>query len=194
VADKPPLPHEEVQRILRQLEPLIAERRIVLDGGQAVSFWMRLLQPRSGQLALAEPLTSKDIDFEGGAQALRRAADLLEGRMKLATMDDNTPNTGLVLFTDADGIEREIDFIDAPLDRRLGDVSTGEEAQPRATNVAIAHVAIDHDLEDLLRLMRRSMQLGRRQQSDVVAAAQERHQVVDEMRSRNERNSGGMTT
>ncbi len=188
MADKPPLPHEEVQRILRQLEPLIAERRVVLVGGQAVSFWVRLLQPRSEQLALAEPLTSKDIDFEGGAQAVRRAADLLEGRMKLPTMDDNTPNTGLVLFTDADGIEREIDFIDAPLDRRLGDVSTGEEAQPRATNVAIDHVAIDHDLEDLLRLMRRSMQLGRRQQSDVVAAAQERHQVVDEMRSRNELN------
>jgi hypothetical protein len=37
VADKPPLPHEEVQRILRQLEPLIAERRVVLVGGQAVS-------------------------------------------------------------------------------------------------------------------------------------------------------------
>jgi hypothetical protein len=64
VADKPPLPHEEVQRILRQLEPLIAERRVVLVGGQAVSFWMRLLQPRSEELALAEPLTSKDIDFE----------------------------------------------------------------------------------------------------------------------------------
>jgi hypothetical protein len=44
-------------------------------------------------------------------------------------------------------------------------VSTGEEAQPRATNAAIAHMAIDHDLEDLRRLMRRSMQLGRRQQS-----------------------------
>jgi hypothetical protein len=26
-------------------------------------------------------------------------------------------------------------------------VSTGEEAQPRATNVAIAQMAIDHDLE-----------------------------------------------
>lgn len=122
MADKPPLPHEEVQRILRQLEPLIAERRVVLVGGQAVSFWMRLLQPRSEQLALAEPLTSKDIDFEGGAQAVRRAADLLEGRMKLPTMDDNTPNTGLVLFTDADGIEREIDFIDAPLGLNHRDV------------------------------------------------------------------------
>lgn len=115
MADKPPLPHEEVQRILRRLEPLIADRRVVLVGGQAVSFWMRLLQPRSEELATVEPLTSKDIDFAGSAQAVRRGADLLEGRMKLATMDDNTPNPGLVLFTDGDGIEREIDFIDAPL-------------------------------------------------------------------------------
>lgn len=42
--------------------------------------------------------------------------------MKLPTMDDNTPNTGLVLFTDADGIEREIDFIDAPLGLNHRDV------------------------------------------------------------------------
>jgi len=115
VADKPPLSHEEVQRILRQLQPLIAERRVVLVGGQAVAFWMRLLRPRSKELARREPLTSKDIDFEGSAQAVRRAAGLLGGTMKLASMDDNTPNTGLVVFTDTDGIEREIDFIDAPL-------------------------------------------------------------------------------
>lgn len=115
MADKPPLSHEEVQRILRQLEPLIAERRVVLVGGQAVAFWMRLLRPRSRELARREPLTSKDIDFEGSAQAVRRAAGLLGGTMKLASMDDNTPNTGLVVFTDADGIESEIDFIDAPL-------------------------------------------------------------------------------
>jgi hypothetical protein len=66
VADKPPLPHEEVQRVLRQLKPLIDERRIVLVSGQAVSFWMRLLQPHSEDLTVKEPLTSKDIDFEGG--------------------------------------------------------------------------------------------------------------------------------
>jgi hypothetical protein len=41
VADKPPLPHEEVQRILHQLEPLIAERKVLLVG------------------AMTEPLTSR---------------------------------------------------------------------------------------------------------------------------------------
>lgn len=77
MAEKPPLPHEEVQRILRRLEPLTAERRVILVGGQAVSFWMRMLQPYSDELASVEPVTSKEIDFEGGAQAVRRAGELL---------------------------------------------------------------------------------------------------------------------
>lgn len=122
MADKPPLPHGEVQRILRQLEPLMAERRVILVGGQAVSFWMRMLQPYSDELAAVEPLTSKDIDFEGGTQAVRRAGELLSGRVKIAAIDDNTPNTGLVLFTDSDGVQREIDFIDAPLGLKHRDV------------------------------------------------------------------------
>lgn len=122
MAGKPPLPHDEVQRILRRLKPLVTERRVILVGGQAVSFWMRMLQPHSGELASMEPLTSKDIDFEGSAQSVRRAGDLLSGRVKVATMDDNTPNIGLVLFTDSDGFEREIDFIEAPLGLKQRDV------------------------------------------------------------------------
>jgi hypothetical protein len=37
-------------------------------------------------------------------------------------MDDHTPNTGIVIFTDSDGILREIDFIDAPLGLNHRDV------------------------------------------------------------------------
>jgi len=114
MAAKPPLRHEEVQRVLRLLQPLSAERRIVLVGGQAVAFWMRFLQDKHPDLRLSQPLTSKDIDFEGSAQSVRRAAALLAGQMRIASMDDHTPNTGIVLFTDADGVRREIDFIDAP--------------------------------------------------------------------------------
>jgi hypothetical protein len=115
VADKPPLPYDEVQRVLRRLEPLMTERRVILVGGQAVSVWMRMLQPLSPELSETEPVTSKDIDFAGGVQAVRRAGELLGGRVKIATMDDHTPNTGLVMFVDSSGVEREIDFIDAPL-------------------------------------------------------------------------------
>lgn len=119
---KPPLREEEVRRILRLLEPLSQDRSIVLVGGQAVAFWIRFLGECSGEVGALAPVTSKDIDFEGSARAVRRAADLLAARMRLASMDDHTPNTGIVLFVDADGIEREIDFIDQPLGLQARDV------------------------------------------------------------------------
>lgn len=119
---KPPLREEEVARILSLLEPLSDDRSIVLVGGQAVVFWTRFLGERSSEVGALAPLTSKDIDFEGSARAVRRAADLLAARMRLASMDEHTPNTGIVLFVDADGIEREIDFIDQPLGLRARDV------------------------------------------------------------------------
>lgn len=76
---KPPLRHEEVQRILGLLEPLSADRSIVLVGGQAVAFWTRFLGERSSDIAAFAPLTSKDIDFEGSARAVQRTADLPGG-------------------------------------------------------------------------------------------------------------------
>ncbi len=94
----------------------------MLVGGQAVAFWTRFFQERSQELAAFAPVGSKDIDFEGDAGSVRRAAELLGGRMRLAGMDDNTPNTGLVVFTDAGGVEREIDFIDQPLGLLARDV------------------------------------------------------------------------
>ncbi len=119
---KPPLADTEVLRVLRVLEPLAEDRAVVLVGGQAVAFWTRFLQEHSSELAALAPLGSKDIDFEGDAGSVRRAAELLGGRMRLAEMDDNTPNTGLVMFVDADGVEREIDFIDQPLGLRADEV------------------------------------------------------------------------
>jgi hypothetical protein len=52
---KPPLRHEEVQRILGLLEPLSVDRSIVLVGGQAVAFWTRFLQERSPMGRIAWP-------------------------------------------------------------------------------------------------------------------------------------------
>jgi hypothetical protein len=120
MSDKPPLRHEEVQRVLRLLQPLSDERRIVLVGGQAVAWWMHSLQDSAPELG--QPLSSKDIDFEGSAKSVRRAGNLLAGQVKIAKMDDHTPNTGMVLFVDGDGISREIDFIDAPLGLTARDV------------------------------------------------------------------------
>jgi hypothetical protein len=59
VAEKPPLTYGEVRRVLHLLDPLLAERRIILVGGQAVAFWARYLAPKSLELTAADALTSK---------------------------------------------------------------------------------------------------------------------------------------
>lgn len=111
--EKPPLRPEEVRRILRELAPLSEDRRIVLVGGQAVAFWAAFfkLKPRSAE---QEIFTSKDIDFEGAARTARKAGELLNGEVRIPTIDDHTPNTGIVLFEDSEGEMREIDFLIAP--------------------------------------------------------------------------------
>lgn len=108
--------------MLGLLEPLARDRSIVLVGGQAVAFWSRFLRGTSNDPALAQPLTSKDIDFEGSSRAVRQAAGLLAGRARMPGLDHHTPNTGIVLFVDGDGIQREVDFVYEPLGLRARDV------------------------------------------------------------------------
>jgi hypothetical protein len=122
VAAKPPLALAEVERVLRALAPLSSDRSIVLVGGQAVAFWASVLESRGVPAPAADLLTSKDVDFEGNARAARRAAELLGGVARIPSMDEHTPNTGLVLFNDSEGIDREIDFIGEPLGLRHRDV------------------------------------------------------------------------
>jgi len=109
---------------LRELQELMDEPRIIVIGGQAVAFWYRELS-RRGYLSgeRLEPLTSKDIDFRGARRSVERAAALLGGEAKLPTMDDHTPSTGIVLFTDSRGHRRQIDFVDAPYGLSARDIA-----------------------------------------------------------------------
>lgn len=121
MADRPPLPRKEVQRILARLSPLSAEGKIVLIGGQAVAWWTYFLGLGSagGRIQI---FTSEDIDFEGAARSARIAADLLGGEVRVPEIDHHTPNTGQVLFTDSDGFRREIDFLGSPIGLDATDV------------------------------------------------------------------------
>ncbi len=91
-------------------------------GGQAIAFWLRYLASRYTEIADAEPVASKDIDFAAASRTVVLAADLIAGEPKIPTIDDHTPNTGLIRFTDIDGVAREIDFIDEPYGLRGQDV------------------------------------------------------------------------
>jgi hypothetical protein len=114
MAARPPLPREEVQRVLARLSPLSADGKIVLIGGQAVAWWTYFLGLAQGS-AEDEIFTSEDIDFEGAARSAEIAAELIGGEVRLPRIDHLTPNTGQVLFTDSDGFNREIDFLGSPI-------------------------------------------------------------------------------
>ena len=91
--DKPPLTYEEVRRVLHLLDPLLADRRIMLVRRAGRRVLGRYLAHRSLELTAAGVLTSKDIDFEGSAQSVTRAATLLAGRprSRLWTTTPRTP-------------------------------------------------------------------------------------------------------
>lgn len=108
---KPPLRTEEVERVLGLLAPLSESAQIVLVGGQALAFWSARFAEPSGEINV---VASKDIDFEGSADAARRAAQLLGGEVMIPSPREPSPMTGTVAFVDAEGIDRSLDFIEAP--------------------------------------------------------------------------------
>lgn len=86
---------------------LIAQTRsdsTVLIGGQAISFWTRYfgIEPRIAAL-------TEDIDYLGTkAEARRVSARLkLRHKLKLATLDDHTPNTAL-LSVEMEGYDQPV--------------------------------------------------------------------------------------
>ncbi|CAN5917679.1 hypothetical protein BH11MYX2_BH11MYX2_04540 [soil metagenome] len=133
----PPLTYEQASRVLAKL----ADLPVVLVGGQAVSFWASYYAKRVATPATAH--TSKDIDFIGSRVAVEESARRLHGTAKVATIDDaNTPNTGVVVFVDEDGYERQIDFLDAVAGVRDSYYESieAEIVDERAATVATLHV------------------------------------------------------
>jgi hypothetical protein len=118
-AAKPPLRTEEVQRVLSLLAPLTQKTEIVLVGGQALAFWSARFAEPAGEISV---VTSKDIDFEGSAGAARVAATLLKAEVMIPSPVEPSPITGVVTFVDVEGIDRSLDFIDAPRGLQADDV------------------------------------------------------------------------
>ena len=105
----PPVGYLDAAEVLKKLTNL--EHPIVLVGGQAVNFWADFYENEAPQLADHAPFLSKDIDFVGSPDAVRECARRLGGVARLATFDDmNTPNTGVVVFTDDNNRTHQIDF------------------------------------------------------------------------------------
>ncbi|MCO5315360.1 MAG: hypothetical protein M9938_04235 [Solirubrobacterales bacterium] len=111
--DRPPLTEAEVFRVLRRLQPITDGRRLVLIGGQAVAFWSAYFQLQPGENQ--ELFTSEDVDFAGSTDTVTEAAHLLDGHAHLPHRFDPSPSSGLVTWTDTQGVPREIDFLAAPV-------------------------------------------------------------------------------
>lgn len=117
----PPLSARDVFELLGRLGETV--EHVVLVGGQAVNVWVEhyLAQGRVPELAAEGLFLSKDIDFCARRDTVAAIARLLpRGRARFPTLDDATPNVGVVVFVDDAGHERAIDFLDAPfgMDRR----------------------------------------------------------------------------
>ena len=108
----PPLEIGQAERIIARLERVVRDRRVVLVGGQAVAIWTSHLQDRI-EGVLAEVIASRDIDLLGNASDLRKAGELLGGRVRVAGWDDHTPLTGVAIFLDDDGHERRLDVLES---------------------------------------------------------------------------------
>lgn len=110
--DRRDLAYSDVEPVLARLASL--PEQVILVGGQALNFWAEYYVDRLPALQAQAPFTSKDIDFVGSAAAARACARALGGEARLATMDDVTPNLGVVRFVDGQGTVRVIDFLDQP--------------------------------------------------------------------------------
>lgn len=145
-----PLSLDEVLALLGTLGEL--GERVVLIGGQAISFWadhyVRL--GRAPEISTDAPLTSKDIDFCGPRDVVPLFARRLRGgRARLATLDDATPNVGVIRYLDDAGYERVIDFLGAPFGMTAAGVQRDAVPVALRTREGVAtghHVLVMHPL------------------------------------------------
>jgi hypothetical protein len=82
---------------------------IVLVGGQSLSFWVDHYDipiPKTDT-----PYLTQDADFLAGKNDAIAISKLLGGDIKLATLDDNTPNIATLVFKGSTGNRLLIDFL-----------------------------------------------------------------------------------
>lgn len=85
--------------------------KLTLVGGQALCFWHEFYSEKYEDLFSDDWLMStQDIDFLGNQVAVRECAKAWNATPKLSSIDDHTPNSGIVVV-DYDGEELIIDFL-----------------------------------------------------------------------------------
>jgi hypothetical protein len=101
--EAPVLGPADVEAFVARLGPLADE--LVLIGGQAVNLWAERYADRAPELAASAPHTSKDIDFYGNAEHVRRSAQALGGRAEIYGPKDRTVCAGVIHYDGASSID-----------------------------------------------------------------------------------------
>jgi len=93
------------------IESIPDQDKLTLVGGQALCFWHEFYFEKYQDLFNDDWLIStQDIDFLGGQAAVKECAKAWNATPKLSSLDDHTPNSGIVVV-DYDGEELIIDFL-----------------------------------------------------------------------------------
>src|ERR1035438_1025137 len=81
----------------------------ILVGGQSLTFWIDLFDITIPPIET--PYLTMDADVLATKHDAKIVADELHGTLKIATMDDNTPNTAIVTYQTPDGRSLFVDFM-----------------------------------------------------------------------------------
>lgn len=93
------------------IERIPDHKKLTLVGGQAICFWNEYYAQKYSDLFDDNMLiTTQDIDFLGQQDVVRECAEAWHGRLELTSIDDHSPNSGIVMI-DYDGDELRIDFL-----------------------------------------------------------------------------------
>lgn len=100
--------HDDAREILALLEGV---EKLILVGGQAVSFWAEFYAEGDDHLQENGPYASRDVDFLAGRAEVSDAAARLGVKAFVPSIDDHTPNSGKLTFTGQTGKAITIDFM-----------------------------------------------------------------------------------
>ena len=81
----------------------------ILVGGQSLTFWIDRFDITIPPIET--PYLTMDADVLATKHDAKIVADELHGTLKIATMDDNTPNTAIVTYQTPDGRNLFVDFM-----------------------------------------------------------------------------------
>lgn len=94
------------------IERIPDHEKLTLVGGQAICFWSEYYTAKYADLFDENILvTTQDIDFLGHQDTVRECAEAWHGRHELTSVDDHSPNSGIVMIDYDGGEELRIDFL-----------------------------------------------------------------------------------